>query len=133
MHKRSLLVGFGLGLLVAGLVSMFLFNGRWYAGPGAVQQNTAESTSGNSGAVSPNANSYGPAYGYYGPGWYGPHWGFWGFLAFPFFFVLRCLLPLLIIGFIFSLFRRLMWRRRWGHRWGYRRGYWDYPTQPPTV
>jgi len=132
MHRRSLLVGFGLGLLVAGLVSMFLFGGRWYAPPSAAPQTSSESAQGNSGSVNPNTVN-GSAYGYYGPGWYGPHWGFWGFLAFPFFFVLRCLLPLLIIGFIFSLFRRLMWRRRWGHRWGYRRGYWDYPTQPPTV
>lgn len=128
MHRRSLLVGFGLGLLIAGLVSMFLFNGRWYAPPSAPPQNSSESAQGNSGAVNPDTPRGGPAFGYYGPGWYGPHWGFW---AFPFFFVLRCLIPLLIIGFIFSLFRHRRWGRRWGY--GYRRGYWDNPAPPPTV
>ena len=135
MHRRSLLVGFGLGLLVAGLASMFLFGGRWYGAPNVAPQPSSESAQGNSGAVNPNTVD-GPAYGY-GPGWYGPHLGFWGFMALPFFFVLRCLIPLLIIGFIFSIFRHLMWRRRWGHRWGYwrgyRQGYWDNPAPPPTV
>lgn len=126
MHRRSLLVGFGLGLLLAGIASMCAIQAQWWhMGPDAAQVVTTERGPSGSDSVNSDSYRYDTRYGMHG--WYGPHWGFFGF---PF-MVLRCLLPLLLIGFIFSIFRRRRWHRwgRWhhGHHWHH-----QDPT-PPIV
>lgn len=105
MQKRSLLVGFGLGLLLAGFLSM-MFNGhaRWHDRYDAPVISEGGARAGDEAVYYQSSR-----FAHRGPG-----------LFFPFMMMFFCFAPILFLTFMgvtFKILRRIKHRmhRRWHH------------------
>lgn len=112
--RRGFWTGLGLGLLLAGIIGVFVnVSGRV---AGNVERAAA-------GRVAEQADAAGSAdraeagtsarYDGYGYGWRGHH-HFWGF---PF-LLLSCLFPFVFIAVVAGIVRRMFWQRHWHGGWG---------------